>query len=233
MHSRTNKTNIKTVWISLTIVAVLFFVFTLHSATSLTRDDQDSEVIKQSRHVSLPKKYTLKHPNNPVMYMDMSIGGKKIGRITFELFSHVTPKTAENWRKTCVGYTKDGKFYGYKGSTFHRIIKNFVTQGGDITEGNGTGGVSIYGHAFEDENFEVKHDAVGLLSMANAGPDTNGSQFSITCVLTPHLDGKHVVFGRVIAGMEEVVRKMENVETNKQNDKPIYDVVVDDCGQIA
>lgn len=150
-----------------------------------------------------------------------------------QLYQDITPKTAENFRALCTGEKgtgTTGKPLHYKGSTFHRIIKDFMIQGGDFTNGDGTGGESIYGEKFDDENFVMKHTMGGQLSMANAGPGTNGSQFFITCKDTPHLDDKHVVFGHVVEGME-IVQKLENISCGS-NDKPDVDVVIDDCGQM-
>ncbi|AGO11855.1 AaceriADR087Cp [[Ashbya] aceris (nom. inval.)] len=168
-------------------------------------------------------------------YFDLSIGGKPAGRIVFEVYNDVTPKTAENFVRLCAGdagecRTKPGVPLSYKGSLFHRVIKGFMCQFGDFTNFDGTGGESIYGEKFEDENFTLKHDRPFLLSMANAGPNTNGSQCFITCAPTPHLDGKHVVFGEVIQG-KRVVRAIERQET-ADSDRPVADVRIEDCGTL-
>ncbi|XP_059201878.1 peptidyl-prolyl cis-trans isomerase D [Centropristis striata] len=172
------------------------------------------------------------NPENPRVFFDVDIGGEGAGRIVFEVFADITPKTAENFRALCTGEKGTGKSTGkplhFKGCPFHRIIKKFMIQGGDFSNQNGTGGESIYGEKFEDENFHYKHDRVGLLSMANAGPNTNGSQFFITTVPTPHLDGKHVVFGQVLKGMG-VVKLLESIDTNE--DVPVKPCVISDCGE--
>ncbi|XP_070561007.1 peptidyl-prolyl cis-trans isomerase H-like [Ptychodera flava] len=171
------------------------------------------------------------NPDNPVVFFDISIGGQDIGRIKIELFEDKVPRTAENFRQFCTGeHRKDGIPIGYKNASFHRVIKDFMIQGGDFVNGDGTGLMSIYTGAFPDENFELKHDSPGLLSMANSGPNTNGCQFFITCSKADFLDGKHVVFGKVIDGLL-VVRKVENVPTGSNN-KPKIPVLVSQCGQL-
>lgn len=171
-------------------------------------------------------------PENPRLFFDVEIGGESVGRIVFEVFADIVPKTAENFRALCTGEKGVGPVSGkplhFKGCPFHRIIKKFMLQGGDFTNQDGTGGESIYGEKFEDENFHYKHDLEGLLSMANAGPNTNGSQFFITTVPTPHLDGKHVVFGQVIKGIG-VVKTLENVEV--KGEKPAKLCVIAECGE--
>uniref|UniRef100_A0A7S0YUC6 Peptidyl-prolyl cis-trans isomerase n=1 Tax=Hemiselmis tepida TaxID=464990 RepID=A0A7S0YUC6_9CRYP len=173
---------------------------------------------------------------NPVVFFDISIGGANKGRVTMELYADLVPKTAENFRALCTGEKGQGKSgvpLHFKGSKFHRIIEGFMAQGGDITRGDGRGGESIYGEKFADENLKHKHKHTGpgVLSMANAGPDTNGSQFFITTVATPHLDGRHCVFGKVTDGMD-VVQAMEANPTSA-GDVPIKPVVIADCGQIS
>ncbi|SHO76148.1 Similar to S.cerevisiae protein CPR6 (Peptidyl-prolyl cis-trans isomerase (cyclophilin)) [Malassezia sympodialis ATCC 42132] len=167
----------------------------------------------------------------PVVFFDITIGDNPAGRIKIELFSDVVPKTAENFRQLCTGeYRVNHRPMGYKGALFHRVIKDFMCQGGDFLNGDGTGSFSIYGDKFADENFTLKHDAPGLLSMANAGPNSNGSQFFITTQPAGFLDGKHVVFGKVIEGML-TVRKIENVPTGT-NDRPRLDVCISECGEM-
>jgi peptidylprolyl isomerase len=167
------------------------------------------------------------------VFFDIEIGGEKAGRIVMGLFGKVVPKTAENFRVLCTGENGIGKKKAplhYKGSFFHRIIPQFMIQGGDFTDHNGTGGESIYGDRFNDENFTIKHTEPGLLSMANAGPNTNGSQFFITTIVTSWLDGRHTVFGKVLEGMD-VVKKIEAVGSQTGNPKKQVKIV--DSGEIT
>ncbi|RID77422.1 hypothetical protein BRARA_A00338 [Brassica rapa] len=170
---------------------------------------------------------------NPRVFFDMTLDGAPAGRIVMELYADTTPNTAENFRALCTGEKgvgKKGKPLHFKGSAFHRVIPGFMCQGGDFTAGNGTGGESIYGDKFKDENFVKKHTGAGILSMANSGPNTNGSQFFICTAETSWLDGKHVVFGKVVEGME-VVKAIEKVGSSSGTTKK--KVVVADCGQVA
>lgn len=178
-----------------------------------------------------------KHSKGPKVtdkvYFDITIGDEPAGRIEIGLFGKTVPKTVQNFVELAKKHlteerAADGGLSGYKGSTFHRVISDFMIQGGDFTKGDGTGGRSIYGERFADENFKLKHYGAGWLSMANAGKDTNGSQFFITLKKTTWLDGKHVVFGKVVKGMD-VVRKVEKLKTDSR-DKPSKEVKIVDCG---
>ena len=171
-------------------------------------------------------------PDNPKVFFDITIGDDAAGRIVMKLRTDVVPETAENFRALCTGENgvgQSGKPLHYKGSGFHRVITDFMCQGGDFTHGNGTGGESIYGAKFADENFQLKHTEPGLLSMANAGPGTNSSQFFLTTAATPWLDGKHVVFGSVVEGMD-VVRAME--AQGSQSGQTKQSIVITNCGQL-
>lgn len=190
--------------------------------------------------LAAPTPYKPFHPTvatNPKVFLAITIDGKAVGKITIELFADAVPKTAENFRALCTGEkgtgTK-GKPLHYKGSAFHRVIPQFMCQGGDFTAGDGTGGESIYGPRFDDESFKGKagrHFGPGTLSMANAGPHTNASQFFVCTSATPHLNGRHVVFGQVLTGYDEVVRAIE--EVGSADGKPTKRVVIADCGMVA
>ena len=159
------------------------------------------------------------------VFFEVSADGESLGRIEFKLYDDVVPETARNFRELATG--QNG--FGYKGSPFHRVIPDFMLQGGDFTNENGTGGKSIFGTKFPDENFKLKHTKPGLLSMANAGPNTNGSQFFITTIVTDWLDGKHVVFGEVVAGMD-VVKAVEKL--GSRSGATSKKIVIADCGTV-
>jgi peptidylprolyl isomerase len=170
--------------------------------------------------------------NFPKVYLYILIGKKQVGQIIIELYTNIVPITCNNFRALCTGekgYTNQGKKLSYKGTRFHRIIPKFMIQGGDIEKDNGEGSVSIYGDTFDDENFNIKHDKPGIVSMANRGPNTNGSQFFIITESQPHLDNKHVAFGRVIEGMD-IVNEISSV--GSYNGTSLIDVIINDCGSI-
>jgi len=173
--------------------------------------------------------------HNPRVFFDVQIGMKKAGRIVIELFADIVPKTAENFRCLCTGERGVGRVSGkalhYKNTIFHRVIKGFMMQGGDFANMNGTGGESVYGGKFEDENLDMRHTGPGILSMANAGKNTNGSQFFVTFKKAEHLDGKHVVFGKVVEGMK-IVMEIEQLEMTADSDRPSEPVIIARCGEM-
>jgi peptidylprolyl isomerase len=171
---------------------------------------------------------------NPKVFFDLSLGGTKgSGRLVFELFANKVPKTAENFRALCTGEKglgRSGKQLHYKGTSFHRVIPQFMAQGGDMTHGNGMGGESIYGAKFADENFHIKHNVGGLLSMANSGPNTNGSQFFMTFVPCPWLDGAHVVFGKIIEDNNKLMQMIE--AAGSRSGSVSTKISIEDCGEL-
>jgi len=187
-------------------------------------------IVASSCFVNVSAKKTAKITHK--VYFDIQIDGEDAGRITMGLFGKTVPKSAENFRALCTGEKgigKKGKPLHYKDSIFHRVIPQFMLQGGDFTDGNGRGGESIYGEKFADENFKLKHTGPGLLSMANSGPDTNGSQFFITTVKTSWLDGKHVVFGKVIEGMD-LVKRIEALGNSSGSTSKV--IKISDSGEL-
>ena len=195
-------------------------------------DDNNDNPAKRMKLASIPQ------PRNPIVFFDITIKDRPIGRIQIELFASVCPRTCENFRQFCTGETlgKDGKPLGYKGSLFHRVLKGFIVQGGDFVNKDGTGRTSIYGDAFADESFEFKHDAEGMVSMANSGPNSNGCQFLITCKPQPKLDGKCVVFGKVKEGMF-VLKQIESVTVktligSASHGTPEVQVNIAECGEM-
>ncbi|KYH12788.1 peptidylprolyl isomerase [Neorickettsia sp. 179522] len=207
---------------------VLFFCGVSCSYASVVLLQPQENVLSYTERVSFRKVQQMEKKNaNPVVRLEIGAGAEMLGEIDIELAADVVPRTAENFLQLCTG--ENG--FGYKGSVFHRIIPSFMIQGGDFTQGNGTGGHSIYNNdVFPDENFVIKHTGPGKVSMANRGPNTNGSQFFITTVETPWLDGRHVVFGQVVRGMP-VVRKIESYGSS--SGRPSRVIKILDCWQVS
>ena len=207
------------------LIAVISSVFAIFAAVTLASKTAKPQSGNPDEEVITAK-----------VFFDISIDGKHAGRFIFGLFGKTVPRTVENFRALATGEKINavGKRIGYKGSRFHRIIKDFMIQGGDFTRGDGRGGESIYGAKFEDENFKVRHTRRGLLSMANAGPNTNGSQFFLTSVATPWLDNRHVVFGSLLSGHDENEKLLKKIESlpKDRNDDPTVKVIIAKCGEI-
>lgn len=224
--------NILNILIILAVIVIGYLLYQRSTNSDDNLDKTENIYYKDKQKKNKKKKHHKKHKKHKkdgknkkkkedLVFLEIGMKKKSAGKIIIRLFSDIVPKTCQNFRTLCEREM-------YKNSPFHRIINNFMIQGGDYTEGNGTGGKSIYGKNFPDENFKIKHNRPYLLSMANKGKDTNGSQFFITTNKTPHLDKKHVVFGEVVDGFE-LVDALNEVETDR-NDKPLDNIRIIDCG---
>ena len=203
------------------IINNLFFNNTIDNKEIEDEDDEDLSVSEDTQNIVNNLHSKILSPNINI-YIDILIDNKNHGRLVFELFNNIVPTTCNNFIDLC-------KNKAYNDNKFHRLIKDFCIQGGDITNNDGSGGISIYGNTFDDENFDIKHDDIGILSMANKGPNTNNSQFFITFKATPWLDGKHVAFGKIKSGLN-LLKNFNNLKYD--NDKPINNIVISDCGLI-
>ena len=213
------------------IAAYLIYVYFFKTNTNSIENNTINNEHFSKKDITEDESNVIKKNNDSIEgnpYFIISIDGKKEGKLKFELFDEEVPKTCANFRYLCVKGLGDKKEACYKDSIFHRVIEEFMIQGGDFTNFDGTGGKSIYGDSFEDENFNLKHNQPGLLSMANSGPNTNGSQFFITLKETPWLDDKHVVFGILLEGFE-LIKKIELLEKD-DNNKPLVEVKIIECG---
>jgi cyclophilin family peptidyl-prolyl cis-trans isomerase len=229
----------KTIIILIVICTIIatgsYFAYKYYFKPNLNKN-----MIQNEQFTNLPNNQTIENVQNKIEekldfndpntlpYFDISIGNIPEGRVVFQLFDDEVPKTCKNFRYLCSNGFNNKSKPEYEGSSFHRVIKDFMIQGGDITNGDGTGGHSIYGKQFADENFNLTNNQPGMLSMANAGPNTNNSQFFITLKETPWSDNKHVVFGIVLSGFD-IIKKIENIDT-ANGDKPDLDVTINKCG---
>ena len=218
--------------VSLFLIIILLFIGLVYQLFSKKTNENfgndniplvipKKKILKSEKRKINKKNKKKVHFEDDLIFIEISENGESIGKIIIKLFADIVPITCKNFRELC-------RMKKYINSPFHRIIKDFMIQGGDFTNGNGTGGMSIYGNKFEDENFHLQHDMPYILSMANSGPDTNGSQFFITTIETPHLDGKHVVFGYVIDG-HDIIDYLNNIETDHK-DRPTNNINISDCG---